>query len=141
MAKVTPEEFQEKHARRLKGATEDMRRGIERVTEAPTMKAAAKKEKMKANLLKALDDGKWERGLKRVTLEDWKDKMINKGIPHVAAGIDAAADKVRDFASELLPHIDAQKRKIEGMPDVTLEDNINRMTHFIRGMSQFKRSK
>jgi len=35
MAKVTEAEFVEKWARRLKGATEDMRRGADRVTEAP----------------------------------------------------------------------------------------------------------
>jgi len=41
MAKVTPDEFVEKHARRLKGAVEDMRRGVEKVTSAPTAAAAA----------------------------------------------------------------------------------------------------
>lgn len=141
MAKLTPDEFQEKHARRLKGATEDIRKGVERVTEAPTLKAAAKKDKMRANLNKALDDGKWERGLKRVTLEDWKSKMIDKGVGRIAAGIDAAAPKVREFASELLPHIDKVQAEIKGMPDVSLEDNINRMTTFIRGMAKFTRTK
>ena len=139
MARVTPEEFQEKHARRLKGATEDIRRGVERVTEAPTLKAAAKKDKMKANLNAALDSGKWERGLKRVTLDEWKGKTIDKGIGRISAGIDAAAPKVVAFAQELLPHIDAQKQAIAKLPDVTLEDNINRMTSFIRGMAKFQR--
>lgn len=140
MAKLTPDEFVDKHARRLKGATEDIRRGVERVTESPTAKAAAKKDKMKANLVAALDSGKWERGLKRVTLEDWKGKMIDKGVGRIAAGIDAAAPKVRAFASELLPHIDKVQAEIKSMPDVSLEDNINRMTTFIRGMAKFKRT-
>jgi hypothetical protein len=139
MARVTPEEFQEKHARRLKGATEDIRRGVERVTESPTMKAAAKKDKMKANINAALDNGKWERGLKRVSVDEWKSKTIDKGIGRIAAGVDAAAPKVIDFARELLPHIDAQKQAIQKLPDVTLEDNINRMTSFIRGMAKFQR--
>ena len=141
MAKITPDEFVEKHARRLKGSTEDIRRGVERVTEAPTLKAAAKKEKMKANLNAALDSGKWERGLKRVTLEDWKSKMIDKGVGRIAAGIDAAAPKMKDFASELLPHIDRIQAEIKKLPDVSLEDNINRMTTFVRGMAKFKRTK
>ncbi len=141
MAKLTPEEFQEKHARRLKGAITDMERGISRVTEAPTMKAAAKKEKMRANINKALDSGKWEAGLKRVSLEEWKDKTITKGLGRVAAGIDAASEKVKSFASELLPFQDRLKGEVGKMPDVSLEDNINRMTTFIRGMSKFKRTK
>lgn len=139
MAKLTPAEYREKHARRLKGATEDMRLGVEKVTESPTMKAAAKKDKMKARLNAALDSGKWERGLKRVTLEDWKRQMIDKGVGRVAAGIDGAAAKVEAFAAELLPFQDTLKGSITKMPDVTLEDNINRMTTFIRGMAKFQR--
>ena len=139
MAKLTPKEFQEKHARRLKGAVEDMRRGVENVTEAPTAKAAAKADKMRANILASIDNGKWAKGLTRVSLEEWKRKTIDKGINRVASGIDGAADKVEAFASELLPHIDAAQTKIKKMPDVTLEDNINRMTEFIRDMAKFKR--
>ena len=40
MAKVTPQEFAEKWARRTQGATQDYIRGIDRVTEAPGVKAA-----------------------------------------------------------------------------------------------------
>lgn len=141
MAKVTPEEYQEKHARRLKGSIEDMRRGVERVTESPTAKAAGKKEKMRAGINKALDDGKWERGLKRVSLDDWKSTMINKGLGRVAAGVDGAKEKTIAFAAELLPFQDSLKAKVKDMPDVTLEDNLNRMTTYVRGMAGFKRSK
>lgn len=141
MAKVTAAEFREKHARRLKGAVEDMRRGVENVTESPTAKAAKKVDKMRTNLLKSIDDGKWVKGLERVSLEEWKDKMINKGIGRVAAGIDAAAGKVEAFASELLPHIDKVKAEIQNLPDTTLEDNIQRMVTFTRGMAKFQRSK
>lgn len=140
MAKLTPEQFAEKHARRLKGAVEDMRQGIERVTESPTLKAAAKKDKMRAGINAAIDSGKWERGLKRVTVDEWKSKMIDKGLGRIAAGIDAAQAKVTAFASELLPYQDRLKSDISKMPDLTLEDNINRMTSFVRGMSKFKRS-
>ena len=141
MARVTPEEFQEKHARRLKGSIEDMRRGVERVTESPTKKAAAKKEKMRAGINAALDNGKWERGLNRVSLPDWQGAMINKGLGRVAAGVDGSKEKTIAFASELLPFQDSLKGKIKDMPDVTLEDNLNRMTTYVRGMAGFKRSK
>jgi len=139
MSKLTPKEAQEKHARRLKASTEDMRAGVERVTEAPTLKAAAAKVKMRAKIVAAIDSGKWERGLKRVTLADWKDKMINKGVARVPEGIDAAAAKVEGFFAELLPFQDGLVAGVKKMPDVTLEDNINRMTSFIRGMSKFTR--
>jgi len=139
MAKLTPKEFQEKHNRRLKAAVEDMRAGVERVTESPTAKAAAKADKMRAEIVRSIDSGKWAAGLKRVSLEEWKRKMIDKGVGRVAAGIDSAADKVEAFAAELLPHIDAGRNAISKLPDVTLEDSINRMTTFIRHMAKFTR--
>jgi len=63
--RVTPAEFVEKHNRRTKAALEDLRRGVEAVTEAPGAKAAAKADKMRANLLEALDSGKWQRRVAR----------------------------------------------------------------------------
>lgn len=139
MAKMSATEFQEKHARRLKAATADMEKGIRSVTVAPTAKAAAAMGKLRTNLLKAIDSGKMERRLKAVSLQDWQDKMINKGIGRVAAGIDAAAPKVVAFAEQLLPAIDKAKGKIDNLPSVTLEDNINRMTTFVREMAKFEK--
>lgn len=139
MAKLTPSEYREKHARRLKGATTDIQRGVERVTDSPMEKAAAKQDKMREGIVKAIDTGKWARGLKRVSLEDWKNKMVNVGVGRIAAGIDAAADKVEAFAAELLPHIDSGRDKIKRMPDVTLDDSINRMVEFTRHMANFER--
>ncbi len=140
MAKLTAAEFQDKHARRLKAAVEDVRKGIDKVTESPTEKAAQKQDKMLSNLTAAVQSGKWAKGLKRVSLEDWKKKARDVGVNRIAAGIDAAKDKVISFAEQLLPYIDRQKAAISGMPDVTLDDNINRMNTFIRGMAQFTRT-
>ena len=139
MAKLTAAEFQEKHARRLKAATEDIRAGIQRTTDSPMAAAVAKKAKWQNNLQEAMGNGKWEKGLKRVSLEDWKNKAANVGVGRIAAGIDASAAKVTAFASELLPHIDRGKSAIANLPDVTLEDSINRMTTFIRHMAKFER--
>jgi hypothetical protein len=141
MAKLTAAEFQDKHARRLKAAVEDVKKGIDRVTENPCEKAAAKQDKMLANLTAAVNDGKWSAGLKRVDLATWKKQARDVGANRIAAGIDAAKDKVVSFAEELLPHIDRAKAAISGMPDITLDDNINRMTSFIRRMAEFKRTK
>ncbi len=141
MAKLTASEFQEKHARRLKAAVEDVRKGIDRVTESPTEKAAAKQDKMLTNLTASVNSGKWAAGLKRVSLDDWKRQTRDVGVNRIAAGIDAAKSKVIAFAEELLPHIDRGREKIKAMPDVTLDDNINRMVAFTRHMSELKRTK
>lgn len=140
MAKLTASEFQEKHARRLKASVEDVRKGIDRVTESPTEKAAAKQDKMLTNLTAAVNSGKWAAGLKRVSLEQWKKQTKDVGVNRIAAGIDAAKDKVVAFAEDLLPHIDRGLSKISALPDTTLDDNINRMTTFVRHMAEMKRS-
>jgi hypothetical protein len=141
MARLTAQEFQEKHARRLSAAVEDVRKGIDKVTVNPCEQAAAKADKMLANLTASVQDGRWAGGLRRVSLEQWKDKAKNIGVGRIASGIVGAKEKVIAFAEQLLPHIDAQVAKIKGMSDITLEDNINRMTTFIRGMASFKRTK
>jgi ElaB/YqjD/DUF883 family membrane-anchored ribosome-binding protein len=139
MVKMTPEEYAEKHNRRLKAALEDVRAGVEKVTESPGKLAAQKEAKMKARLVEAIDKGIWKSRVSAVTLEEWKSKMTEVGIPRISGGIDAARDKVRDFASQLLPHISSAQEKIKGLPDLTLEDSINRMTTFIREMAKFKK--
>lgn len=139
MAKVTPEQFVEKHNRRLKGAMQDMQTGVENVTSAPGIAAAEKADKMKQNINKAIDDGTWAKRVRAVPLEEWKSKMIDKGIPRVSGGIDAAAPKVLDFAQQLLPHIDKGVTDIEKMPDLTLEDSIARSNKFIRHMAKFSK--
>lgn len=139
MAKISPEEFQEKHNRRLKAALEDMRKGVDKVAEAPTKLAAQKQEKMKAKINEAIDKGIWRARLEAVSLEEWRSKMIDKGLPRVSGGIDAARDKVVNFASQLLPYVYSVQEKVSKMPDLTLEDSINRMTTFIREMAKFKK--
>ena len=141
MARLTAQEFQEKHARRLSAAVEDVRKGIDRVTVNPCEQAAAKQEKMLANLTASVNEGRWAAGLKRVSLEQWKDAAKNVGVGRIPAGINAAKGKVIAFAEQLLPHIDAGSAKLKSMPDITLEDNIQRMTTFIRHMADFKRTK
>lgn len=141
MAKLTAAEFQEKHARRLAASVEDVRKGIDKVTENPCELAAAKQEKMLANLTAAVNDGRWAAGLKRVSLAEWKDKAKNVGVGRIASGINAAKSKVIAFAEQLLPHIDAGVEKLKTMPDITLEDNIQRMVSMTRHMAGFKRTK
>ena len=137
MAKLTAKEVTEKHARRLKGSIEDMRLGIEKVTSSPTAAAAAKQDKMKAKINAAIDSGKWAQGLRAVSLEEWKEKITSKGLPRIASGIDGAGAKVEKFYTQLLPHIDSQVANIKKLPDLTLEDSINRMSTFVRGMAKF----
>lgn len=137
---ITPAEVAEKHARRLKASTPDIQRGVERVQVAPGQLAAAQVDKMRTNINKAIDSGKWGRRVASVPLPEWKDKMISKGIPRIASGVDGAIEKTTAFFAEFLPHLEVIQGELETMPSVTLEDGINRAVHNMRRNADFVRS-
>lgn len=138
MARVTPEEYAEKWGRRLKGATQDIERGVNRVSEAPGIKAAKQKDLMKTNINKALDEGRWEKAVAAVTLEDWKEKIITKGIQRIGAGVDQAMNKQAAMAEKLLRAVDESVAIVNRTPRGTIDDNINRMTTYAREMHKRK---
>lgn len=139
MAKLTGTQFAEKWGGRLKSATDSITLGVQNVTVSPTASAANKKDKFRANLLKSIDDGRWEKGLRKVTLEAWREAMLNRGVPRIAAGVDGAMTDMAAFGEELLAYEAQAQAKIAKMPDVSLEDNLARMTTFVREMANFRR--
>ena len=139
VVRITPAEFAEKHARRLKASIEDIRIGLSRVSVAPTALAAAKQDKMIAELTRAVQSGKWAARLKSVSLEQWKTAAIEKGLPRIASWVDGATAKQVDFATQLFAFENTVLTKVNAMPDLTIEDSINRATTWIREMSKFVR--
>jgi len=130
-------EYAEKWSRRLKGAIADITAGVEALDKNPAEEAIKAKEKMKAKLLEAIDSGRWEGGLKKVTLEEWKRKMLNKGIPNISRGVDEAIPDMEEFGNWLLPKVtDIAERVKREIPGVTLEDSIRRMEQFVREMAK-----
>lgn len=138
MAKVNAQEYAEKWGRRLKGSTEDIRRGVDRVTEAPGVKAAKQADLMKQKLVESIDSGRWQKAVSNVSLDEWKDKIKEKGIARIGAGVDAAASKQVAMAEKLLANVDAAREVVNRTPRGTLEDNITRMTTWAREMHKRK---
>ena len=141
MAKVTPQEFAEKWARRTQGATQDYIRGIDRVTEAPGVKAAEKAEKLLAELTRVINDGTWQERVSGVSLSSWKASAKDKGAGRISAGVQGAQQDVQRFATELLQAVDSASAEVNAMPDLTLEDRIQKSVAFQRRMAEFKRRK
>lgn len=139
MAKVNATEFAEKWQRRTSAAVPDYQAGVQRTTTAPGEAAAVKANKMLANVTAAVQSGKWASRTRSVTLEAWKASALNKGAGRIATGVQAATDDVRDFAEKLLSYETALQAKIKAMPDTTLEDSVNRVAEWVRGMSKFQR--
>ena len=138
MAKLTPEQYAEKQARNLKNSLPDIRMGIERVSQAPGQQAAAAQQRMKDNLHRSIDDGRWAAKVSGVSLEDWKQAALTKGVDRIAQGIDQAHNKQVIMAGRLLSAVDSSAAKVRQMPKGTIQDSIARMTAFVEDMHKFK---
>jgi alanyl-tRNA synthetase len=138
MAKLTPQEQADKLARRLKSATQDIQRGIERTTVAPGQQAAKAVQKMRQNINEAIDSGRWAKKVSSVSLSDWQQKAINKGIGRIAAGVDEAMPRLVEVATNLQSVQNQIDSKIASMPSMTLQDNINRMVTQVSEMAKAK---
>jgi hypothetical protein len=135
---MTPDELADKQISRTTAAVNDYKAGVLSVTEAPGKKAAAKKDKMKAKLLARLDDGTWERRVSATSVEEWRNKTATKGANRISEGVTAAKPTIRKFWSQFKPHLEAVKDEVAKMPDVSIEDSVQRAAHNIRRNAEFR---
>ena len=135
--RVTAAQAQAKWLSRLSGATQEIRDGVNRVTTAPGQLAAAKKQKWLSAVTQSAD--KWAHNVSLVTLEQWKNSMLNYGVDRVASGAQAKQDKVGAFMTQFLPFLNNGLQRIKSMPDTTPEQRIQRMIAMVNYTSTFKR--
>lgn len=136
--RVTPQEATKKWVSRLSGATADIQAGIQRVQEAPGAKAAAKKQKW-IQAVNASQD-KWERNVRAVSLEKWKELALTVGVPRIASGAQAKQSKFTDFAAQFFPYLEQGVQKVANMPDTTFEDRIQKAVAMMTHNHNFKRT-
>lgn len=139
MARVTPQQAAEKWQRKLSAAGTDIQNGVSRVTESPTAAAARNIQGYLQGVQDAVQSGKLQAGLQRVTLQQWQSQMTNIGIPRISAGAQAALPKMQQFMADFLPYEDAGVAQVRAMPKVTLEDGIARANAMIRYNAAYKR--
>lgn len=118
-------------------ATERITSGVQAVQTAPGQAAAAAHQKWLTRVQESAD--KWRKRVGSVSLQDWQQSMISVGIPRIAQGAQAKQGKMEAFMNDFLPYLAQGVSRVEGMPSVTLEDNINRAVAMIRHNAQFKR--
>jgi hypothetical protein len=138
MARVTATQAADKLIKRLTQATADVTAGVEQVTVAPGLAAAEAADLMLIRLTESITSGRWAQAVGSVTLQEWRTAMLKKGVPRIAAGIQASKGKLEKFYAQLLPAVDSAVATIDAMPRTTLEDRINRSSQFQRIMSEFK---
>lgn len=133
--RMSPADVSNKWNKNLKAAVTDIVAGVGRVTESPGTAAVAKQEKMKANLITAIDDGTWANRLSAVTLGEWKDATQKKVRERLSGGVEGAMSKRRTFDTWLVGRLNGVLPEINAMPDLTLEDGIARVGTLLRHMA------
>lgn len=141
MARVTPQQAAEKWQRKLSAAGTDIANGVQRVTEAPTAAAARNVQGYINGVNEAVQSGKWQAGLQRVTLQQWQSQMTNVGIPRIASGATAAVPKFQAFMTDFLPYEDQGVAQVRAMPNASLEDGIARANAMIRWNAGYRRGR
>lgn len=136
--RATPEQATAKWVQNIGQATERITSGVQAVQTAPGQKAAAAHQKWLTRVQESAD--KWRQRVGSVSLQDWQQAMVNVGIPRIAQGAQAKQGKMQAFMADFLPYLQNGVSKVEQMPSVSLEDNINRAVAMIRHNAQFKRS-
>lgn len=141
MPKLNSQETYDKWKNRLSASVQDVKDGVNRVTESPMAKAAAQEEKWIQNLNKAKAQGKFKRGLLNVSLEEWKDKTANIGADRIPAGAAGAEKKSVAFYDKLLPFEAKVQSEVKAMPNTTLSDSVARASKWITRMAEFDKTK
>lgn len=136
--RVTSQQAKDKWVANISSATERMTAGANAVTKAPGLAAAAAADKWLARVTASKE--KFKRRVASVSLQDWQNSYINVGIPRVAQGANAKADKVVAFMDEFLPYLKAGLATIDNMPSNTVEDGVARASAMIRYNAKFVRS-
>jgi len=107
----SPQELAKKWAENLVRNKASIRAGIEGVTVAPTAKAAAAVNKYSDGCQRAVSEGTFVAGCNRVTLQEWKDKTINKGLANLDVGVRNAETKVASFQQKAMPYYKQAKER------------------------------
>ena len=133
---VDPSTLAANWAKNLSGATDRIKAGVQAVTTPPGQAAAAAADRWLANVTNS--QALFRKNVAAVSLSDWQDAFVNKGLTRIAGGAQAAVPK---FATTLGKIIQTQKSIVSSLPargDV--EANIARSAAFIRAMHGAKGS-
>lgn len=135
MAKgMTADQIAAKWSQNLSGATTTITTGVQAVT-TPPGQAAARQKSAYVNGVNANQDV-WAKNVAAVPLSTWQQDMVNKGIPRIATGAQAAQPKMTTVMSKLLPAISNAVNALP--PRGTLAQNLQRANAFATALANMK---
>jgi hypothetical protein len=138
-ARKTAAQVASKWGQNLGGSTASMTNGVQGVTVAPTQLAANQAQAYVAGVQQAVASGKWQQKLNAVSLQQWRDAYVKKGIPRVQQAATTDQAKVQAAMGPLLDYIYGLRDQINSsQPRGSLAQNIQRATAMMQGMANYK---
>ena len=122
-------------AQNLGSAGQKITDGVNAVSQAPGAAAAAQVGVWAANTQAA--QAKFARNVAAVSLNQWQQAVINKGIGRLQSGAQAAEPKFQVFMTKLLPYVQSGRGTLPKRGN--LQQNIARMTQWVTYMSKFQK--
>lgn len=110
MAGQTPDQVAQAWAQGLASKTDKMKAGAQAVQVAPGVAAARQKAVWAQNTAASVN--KWATNSAAVPLASWQQDYIDKGLPRVGQGAQAAIPKMTNFFTKLLPAINTGKSRL-----------------------------
>lgn len=139
MANMNAADVAQRWANNLGAAGQKIRDGVNAVTESPMAKAAARQDAWVQGVQRARDDGSYAAGLNSVTLAQWKDAMLNKGINRIGQGATQALPKMQQFLQSFLPYVQQGVNNLANQPRGDLSANIGRMVTMVQYLANYKK--
>lgn len=112
------------------------KQGVAAVKVSPTELAASRVDAYGAGVQRAIADGSYVNGLRKVSLTDWQNAAINKGAASIALGVSQAKEKVRRNLAKLLPLTESIKDQVRNMPKGDLEAGLARVRFVAMAMKE-----
>lgn len=138
MPKVTPSEGADKLKRGIATHGQDYASGVQKVTENPAEKAAAAQDLWFTQLQDAYANGRFQKGLSRVTLTSWKASIQDGGVAKYTQSAEKAAKNYQTFAQEFYPYLNGVQAEVNAMPKRNLSESIAKMVRNVELIHEFK---
>lgn len=126
-----------KWVQRMQASTQQITEGVNAVQQAPGVAAAKQVNTWLAKVTASAP--KWAKNVAAVSLQDWQQAMIQRGIPNISAGVSAKQGKYAAFAASFYPYLATGVAQVKAMPNATLADGINRAVAMINYNAKYQR--
>lgn len=131
---ITAEEFATNWQQGSTNAIQKTVAGVNRVQESPMEKAANAVDRQVAGVQRAAQSGKTEAALRKVSLQEWKQKTAQKIQERMSGGVAAAKSKVKAFGEYLIPAVNSAMAEINAMPNTTYQERQAKMIAWSNAM-------